>query len=137
MAVKKSWKQKIESAAEPRVRRLAKPRGGGQVGELMFIPSPALVRDYIAAIPAGETREVADMRKDLAAQNAADVTCPMVASIFARIVSEAAIEEVNAGLPPEEATPFWRIVAPGGPIAKKLSCDRDFIAAMRRKETAA
>jgi hypothetical protein len=137
VATKKSWKQKIETAPEPHVDRLAKDFGGGKAGDLMFIASPRLVRDYVAAIPRGQTREVLDMRGDFARQNAADVTCPITSSIFLRIVSEAAIDEMKAGASPDEVTPFWRIVAPSGPIASKLSCDKGFIAAMRRKESAA
>jgi hypothetical protein len=137
MVAKKTWSQKIASAPAPHVDRLAKDFGGGKAGDVMFLASPSLVRDYVAAIPRGATREVLDMRKHFAAQNGADVACPITSSIFLRIVSEAAIDEINAGAPPDEVTPFWRIVAPAGPIAAKLSCDKDFIAEMRRKEMAA
>jgi hypothetical protein len=134
MAAKKSWRQKIESAPEPHVDRLAKDFGGGKAGDVMFIASPRLVRNYIAAIPRGATRGIEDMRREFAGRNAADVTCPITSSIFVRIVSEAAIEEMNAGAPPEAVTPFWRIVDPKGPIANKLSCSKNFVVEMRRKE---
>jgi hypothetical protein len=134
MAAKKSWRQKIESAPEPHVDRLAKDFGGGKAGDLMFIASPKLVRDYIAAIPHGATRDIQEMRREFAGRNAADVTCPITSSIFVRIVSEAAIDEMTAGARPEAVTPFWRIVDPKGPIAKKLSCAQNFVADMRRKE---
>ena len=132
--VKKSWRQKIDSAPEPHVDRLAKDFGGGKAGDLMFIASPKLVRDYVAAIPRGATREVTDMRREFARANGADVACPITSIIFTRIVAEAAIEEMNAGAPAEAVTPFWRIVDPKGPIAKKLSCASNFVAEMRRKE---
>jgi len=137
MAAKKTWSQKIASAPAPHDDRLVKDFGGAKAGDLMFIASPSLVRDYVAAIPRGATREVLDMRKDFAAQNGADVACPIASSLFLRMVAEAAIDEINAGAPPDEVTPFWRIVAPSGPIAAKLSCGQNFIAEMRRKETAA
>jgi hypothetical protein len=131
---KKSWRQKIDSAPEPHVDRLGKDFGGGKAGDLMFIASPKLVRDYVAAIPRGVTRDVTDMRREFARANGADVACPITSSIFVRIVAEAAIEEMNAGAPAERVTPFWRIVDPKGPIAKKLSCAPNFVAEMRRKE---
>jgi hypothetical protein len=134
MAAKKSWRQKIDSAPEAHADRLAKDFGGGKAGDLMFIASPKLVRDYIQAIPRGATREIADMRGQFAKQNAADVTCPITSSIFVRIVAEAAIDEMNAGAPPDAVTPFWRIVDPKGPVAAKLSCGKNFVAEMRRKE---
>jgi hypothetical protein len=137
MAAKKTWSEKIASAPEPHVDRLAKDFGGGKAGDLMFIASPSLVRDYVAAIPRGATREVAQMRQHFAAQNSADVACPITSSIFLRIVSEAAIDAMKAGAAPDQVTPFWRIVPPAGPIAAKLSCGKDFIAEMRRKEITA
>jgi len=137
MGAKKSWRQKIDSAPAPHVDRLDKDFGGGKAGDRMFIASPGLVRDYVSSIPRGATREVSDMRREFAAQNHADLTCPLTSGIFLRIVAQAAIDEMNAGAPPERVTPFWRIVAPDAPIAAKLSCPRNFIAAMRRKEMAA
>jgi hypothetical protein len=137
MAAKKSWRQKIDSAPEPHVDCVAKDFGGGNAGERMSIASPKLVRDYVSSIPRGATREVLDMRREFATQNAADVTCPTTSSIFLRIVSEAVIEEISAGARADEVTPFWRLVAPGGPVAAKLSCGKNFIAEMRARETAA
>jgi hypothetical protein len=37
-------------------------------------------------------------------------------------------------LPIEEATPFWRVISPQTPIAKKLSFGIDFLLKMRKEE---
>jgi hypothetical protein len=61
-------------------------------------------------------------------------TCPLTASIFARIAAEAALEDMAGGKPAEKITPFWRLIDPKSPIAKKLSCGPQFLAKMRRTE---
>lgn len=47
-------------------------------------------------------------------------TCPVSTAVFIRIAAEAAWEDIKAGVPPEQVTPFWRVVQPDSTIAKKL-----------------
>jgi hypothetical protein len=42
--------------------------------------------------------------------------------------------KIQKGLPIEEATPFWRVISPQTPIAKKLSFGTDFLLKMRKEE---
>jgi hypothetical protein len=74
------------------------------------------------------------MREDFAMAHKADATCPMTASIFARIAAEAALEEMEDGKPVDKITPFWRLIDAKSPIAKKLSCGTAFVVKMRQKE---
>lgn len=100
----------------------------------MLIATPMIVKSYIEAIPAGQTKTVAEMRSDLAARNGADVTCPLTAGIFAHIVAEAALDEMREGKAVTEIAPFWRLVEPKSPLAKKLSCGQEFIAEQRQRD---
>ena len=101
---------------------LAKPFAGVGAGERLFIASPALLDERIRAIPAGHTRDPVTLRADLARENGAAATCPTSTAIFLRIVAERALERMGA-----DPTPFWRVIAPDSPLARKLSCGPDFI----------
>jgi len=134
VAKPKTWADKIAAAKPPHTVRLEKPFAGVPAGAALFIASPAMVRDYAAAIPRGEARTVEAMRADFARGAGADAACPASTSIFVRIVAEAALEEIAAGRPPAEATPFWRLVEPGSKLAAKLSCGPEFVAIQRAAE---
>lgn len=84
--------------------------------------------------PGGETREVQQMRRELAALHGADATCPVSTAIFLRTVAEAAWDDIEAGVPASDVTPFWRVVDPGSPLAKKLRAGGAWIAQQRAAE---
>ena len=130
----KTWAQKFQNAKAPHVAILEKPFGGVPAGGSLYVASPAVVADYAAAVPVGQTRTVNQMRSDLAAREGAMATCPTSTSFFVRIAAEAALEELAAGKAAAAVTPFWRIVDPDGPMAAKLSCGGDFIRTMRAVE---
>jgi hypothetical protein len=48
--------------------------------------------------------------------------------MFIRIAAEAAREQLDAGASPADVTPFWRVVAPGSPLAKKMLVDDVWLA---------
>ena len=100
----------------------------------MLIPTPKLIDDYIRHIPKGKEVEVETIRKDLAAEYNADITCPLTTGIFLRISAEAAYEEYEKGTPITKITPFWRVINDRMPTAKKLSFGTDFLNEQRRKE---
>ena len=103
-------------------------------GDRMLIATPRLVDDYLRQIPSGTSVSMVTMRKDLAGAHGADNSCPLTTGIFLRIVSEAALEELNAGNPLKSVAPFWRVVTTQMPMAGKLSCGPAFIEKQRRKE---
>lgn len=100
---------------------------GMEPGTRLYIATPIQVRDYIKSIPPGETRTLGRLRLDLAAANGADTTCPLTCGIFARIAAEAALDELSCGAPESAIAPFWRLIDPKSPLARKLSCGPDFI----------
>ena len=74
------------------------------------------------------------IRKDLAAEYHAEVTCPLTTGIFIRIAAEAAYEEYKNGKPVNKITPFWRVVGEKSSTAKKLTFGTKFLREQRRKE---
>jgi hypothetical protein len=127
-AMPKTWDQKFRGAKPPHVTVLEKPFAGLTPGQRLFIASPPLLEDRIRAIPPGQSIEVTALRAALATEHGADATCPTSTAIFLRIVAERALER------PEDPAPFWRVVAPDAPLARKLSCGPDFIRHRRALE---
>ncbi len=87
-------------------------------------------------MPPGQTRTPETMRADLAHTAGADAACPVATAYSLRMVAEAALEDLRAGQDSAAVVPFWRVVAPGSPLAAKLSCDGAEIAHRRAAEVA-
>ena len=135
MRTRKSWQEKMNFGAKPKVVRLEKNYAGSAAGTKMLVATPEIVRDYIRAIPRGKTRTVREMREDLARAHRAQTACPTSSGIFVRIVSEAALDELREGRPINKITPFWRVVDPESPAGSKISCGADFIREQRNAES--
>ena len=133
--MRKTWTEKFHNGKPPKIVVLEKPYMGASAGSRMLVASPEAVKGYIDAIPRGEFRTVAQLRTDLAKKFKADIACPTSTGIFVRIVSEVALEDIEAGKPAKQITPFWRVVDPESPAAQKLSCGPEFVAKQRAAET--
>lgn len=132
--MKKTWQQKIDGAKPPEVFITERAKLGVPEGAKMLISSPGEVREELFKVPPGKAITKAELGQRLAARHGADVTCPLTTGIFVRIVAEAALDEIEAGANPEAVAPFWRVVGPKDPAAKKIRCGRDWIEARRRQE---
>src|SRR5262245_30763897 len=85
----KPWAERMR-AAKPHQRTKAPiPVGGVRKGDWLLIPSPQLLDEFIRAIPQGESRNIAALRKILARKFDADATCPIATGLQLRIVAEA------------------------------------------------
>lgn len=131
---KKSWSEKFLTVAEPQLKRTEKKFADIPAGAMMLIATPAIVEAYIRQIPKGNCTTIQQMRKDLAATYHAEYTCPVTSGIFIRIVAEKAYEEFMAGK--KRIAPFWRILNPASPAAKKLSFGTSFLVQMLLAEQA-
>jgi len=85
---------------------------------LMLIPTPKLVDSIIRTVPKGKLITVGAIRKKLAAEYCADVTCPLTTGIFIRIAAEAAEEARANGA--KRVTPYWRVVRDNGELNPKF-----------------
>jgi hypothetical protein len=131
---RKTWIEKRDIDKQPVVKKLKKDFADMRSGERMLIATPKLVDNYIRQIPKGHQYSLSGMRKDLASEYKADVTCPVTSGIFLRIVAEAAWEEYGKGKPLKDITPFWRVMDEHSATAKKLSFGTAFLIERRKKE---
>ena len=133
----KTAKERMAATAHPKKVMLNKDFAGVRAGQMLFVGTPQIIRDYIARIPCGESRTIPQMRGDLARRRKCDATCPVSTSIFIRVAAEAAIEDLENGKPPDQVTPFWRLLSGKDKIAKRLPIDPDWIDRQRAMEAEA
>lgn len=131
---RKSWQEKLNVERQPHIERLEKDFAGLKAGQMMLIPTPKVIDAYIRQIPFGKKISPDTLRKDLAAEYHAEVTCPLTTGIFLRIVSEAAHEAYEKGEALKNITPFWRVVDEKSTTAKKLSFGVEFLKARQAAE---
>lgn len=62
--------------------------------------------------------------------------CPVTTAIYLRVVAEVGLRDLEEGKPMEAVVPFWRVVTPDTPVAKKLSCGPDYVAHLVALDTA-
>jgi alkylated DNA nucleotide flippase Atl1 len=111
------WREKLEKPQEPRLVKI--PPKMSRFGKgTMLIPTPKLVDELIKRVPKGKLVTVGELRRKLAADFAADVTCPLTTGIFVRIVAEAAAEDRANGR--RRITPYWRVVKDDGGLNPKF-----------------
>ena len=112
-----SWRAKLEKPREARL--VAVPAKMSRFGSgMMLIPTPKLVDELIRRIPKGKLATVSELRRKLAADFKAGVTCPLTTGIFVRIAAEAAEEDREQGR--KRITPYWRVVKDDGSFNPKL-----------------
>lgn len=135
MIKKKTWLDKLNEKKEPQIKRIEIKFADMPAGSNMFIATPQLIDQYIKEIGLGKRVDTKTLRKDLALANNADCTCPVTTGIFLRIVAEANYEKLQQGQPIEEITPFWRVIAPNSPLAKKLTFGQELLIQQIEKES--
>jgi hypothetical protein len=104
---------------------------GKKVPQRMLYPSQALLAAAIADSPRGEG-SLAAVRRSMAVQYGAEVTCPVTTQRLLRDIAAAAVTAWEAGN--HAVPPFWRVVDPETPTARLLSGGAAFIRARRAEE---
>lgn len=111
------WREKMERPQEPKLVRV--PPKITRFGKgMMLIPTPRLVDAIIRTVPRGRLVTVGEIRRKLAADFSADVTCPLTTGIFIRIVAEAAEEDRANGR--KRVVPYWRVIKDDGCLNPKF-----------------
>ena len=90
----------------PRIEPRRKGRSGTQS---MLLPSERMVADKLRAAPPGEVSDLGGLRRELAAEFGADACCPFTVQKHMLAIAE----KGNA--------PYWRMVDPDRPFAKRLA----------------
>jgi hypothetical protein len=130
----KSWTEKFNAAASVEIKPAPVSMAGMRAGEIMLVPTPKLIDDFIRAIPEGAQVTVKSMRKALAKEHGAEVTCPIYTGYHLRTVAEAAHEMLERGTPLSDITPFWRVLDAKTPTTGRLTFGADFVAGQRARE---
>ena len=117
MRSKLSWREKLEKEQQPKL--VDTPPKMARFGKgKMLIPTPMLVDERLRRIPKGKLVTVSELRRKLAADFGADVTCPLTTGIFVRIAAEAAEEDRANGR--RRIAPYWRVVKDDGSLNPKF-----------------
>ena len=133
----KTWTEK-KRTKPPHTVTLDKDFAGIAGGSRLRISCPVELETYLKThVPPGTTKEIQQVRRELAALHGADALCPVSTSLFLRIVAEAAWDEIESGKAAAEVAPFWRVVDPKSPLAKKLRAGEHWIAQQRLAESSA
>jgi hypothetical protein len=130
----RSWTEKFNASARVEIKPAPVSIAGMKAGEVMLVPTPKLIDDYMRSIPRGSHVDVKAMRNALAARHNTQVTCPIYTGYHLRTIAEAAHEALEHGAPVEAITPFWRVLDKASPTTKRLSFGAAFIYEKRREE---
>jgi 6-O-methylguanine DNA methyltransferase, DNA binding domain len=110
------WRDKLEKPQEPKIVQI--PPNMSRLGQgTMLIPTPMLVDELVRKVPKGKLITGGELRRKLARNFAADVTCPLTTGIFVRIAAEAAEEDRANGR--RRLTPYWRVIKDDGSLNPK------------------
>jgi hypothetical protein len=120
------WNAKLRPELEPEVvtdRRL---------GDRLLLPTPLLVAEVIASVPAGATIRISQLRDRLAQQFGADRTCPLMTGIFVKIIAGAVADDLVQRRKPR--WPVWRLVGDDGRLNTTWPLDALYRATRLREE---
>jgi hypothetical protein len=112
-----SWRAKLEKPQEPKLVKVP-PKMSRFSGATMLIATPLLVDELVRKVGDGQLVTVSELRRRLAEDFSADVTCPLTTGIFLRIAAEAAEEDRANGR--KRITPYWRVVKDDGSLNPKF-----------------
>lgn len=98
----------------PEIKTRRKGRTGTQQ---MLIPSAQMVAKELNAAPAGQRMDIGELRQRLAAKHGADACCPIT------------VQKLLVTMSWGDTAPFWRVVDPDRPFARRLTGGPDHIRA--------
>ena len=99
----------------------------------VLIPTVDMLSEKIRQVARGKTRDLGDIREELAREYGADITCPVTVQRNLKVIAIIAHSAVTMGDP--DAVPFWRVIDLSKPNAERLAGGRGFIVAQQAKET--
>ena len=115
---RKTWAEKLANEKDlPKVIAVAPAERARWGGATMVVPLPRDVDALMKQVTKGKLVTIAELRKGVAEQHAADAGCPITCGIFAWIAAHAAEEEAAAGR--KKITPWWRTLKTGGELNPK------------------
>lgn len=104
---------KLQTAPAGAVHVLDPAKAARMHARTMYVPSPLDIAQYIQAIPYGETRDLADIRRSLATHHQVDITCPSRTTLYWKWL--AAYSDSINNAPSPYTIPWWRVLKNGKP----------------------
>lgn len=95
-----------------------------RAGDRILMPSTAMIAEYLCD---HDMTDASAMRRDLARQHDAVITCPVTTRLCLTELAEHANRQREAGTPLEEIVPVWRVLDAKSPVLKRLSFDPAWI----------
>jgi len=89
-----NWSAKLRPELEPEIVT------DKRLGDRLLLPTPLLVAEEIAKVPACGTITVSQVRADLARRFGADRTCPLMTGMFLQILAEDVTDDLAQGHKP-------------------------------------
>ena len=97
---------------------IIEPRRKGRSGtQSMLIPSETMVADRLRAAPPGQVSDVGGLRRALAEEFGSDACCPVTVQRHMVAIAE------------KGSAPYWRMVDPDRPFARRLAGGPDAVRA--------
>lgn len=100
-------------------------RKGPTDTQQMLIPSEAMVADELSAAPPGQRSDIGALRRSLAVKYGADACCPIT------------VQQHLVNISRNDGAPFWRVVDPDRPFARRLTGGPERIRAKLAEENGA
>lgn len=130
-----TWTQQVLASTTDVVKPVDTDKAGIKAGQPMLYPSARLLEEYIRAIPEGESRDIATMRRDLAARHGAHATSLPTTRDRLLAIAEAVFDELDDGALLREVTPVWRVcVEHSDVLLSRLSFEPAFLFDLRASE---
>ncbi|MFM7316754.1 MAG: hypothetical protein ACKO85_19375 [Isosphaeraceae bacterium] len=131
---KKTWIEKRDQLKKHEIVTLEKSMLGMAPGTRLLIPTPLMIDSYVRDTLPGQFLTLAELRRTMANDHGAENACPLVTGIQLRIVAEAALDEIRSGTELSKVAPFWRVIHPGSPLAKKLGDGMNILVKIQNEE---
>lgn len=107
---------------------------GEMVPQAMLMPSLQLLEDTLRELPAGEAADLATLRSRMTALAGAEACCPVTTQRGLLAIAEDQVARHAEGAPSGDLVPFWRVIDPGRPLARRVAGGAAFIAARQAEE---
>jgi hypothetical protein len=135
MNVTLTWTQQVLASTTDEIRLIGRAGPSSSAGRLVLSPSARLVEEYIRDIPEGESRDIATVRRDLAARCGADATSLPALRERLLAIAEAVFDELDDGALLREVAPVWRVrVEDSDVLLSRLSFEPAFLFDLRDSE---
>lgn len=107
---------------------------GEMVPQAMLMPSQQLLEDTLRGLPAGVAADLATLRSRMTELAGAEACCPVTTQRGLLAIAEDQVTRFADGAPRGDLVPFWRVIDPGRPLARRVAGGADFVRARLAEE---